>query len=266
MKSSQTIETFTEIPKYDFFEGKPIEQVPVLLNSAPERRIASFYDVSKERVNENSPDAELFRDNYFTTGDMFVIDPSDSGEMKVVHSTNPDASDILSRFKSFDQLVDYSFPITRDEYQSLEGDDVLVVGSNDVKALRNYGYSVPKTREDIHYMLNRGDEKVNDANTKLQEKLGRTIDNSKGVYVPNVVGVRLVWVGSGGGSSANGNGILNYANGRLVGVAAEPQVKANGVVTPQKIFESVMPYLSSRTIHQGFTKKGLMEAIKNSYE
>ena len=180
-----------------------------LFTPVPKRRLGTYYDVSKERADENSPDAKLFRYNYFTTGDMFVIDPSGSNEMKVVHSTNPVASDILSRFKSVDQLVDYSFLISEDEYHSFgNGDDVLVIGSNDVNALRNDGYSVPKTREDIHYMLNRGDEKVNDANTKLQEKLGRTIDNSKGVYVPNVVGVWLVWVGSVGvsdGSSVCGS-------------------------------------------------------------
>ena len=271
---NQKVLVLAEVPLFELFPGKPVEQMPILLGSKPSRNPITLYRILDLRVN-NNPDQEEFRNNYFTSADQFIRDQN-SHETKVVYYEHPVAKELAAKLKSTKQLVNWSLPTTDDLYQGLEGDMVHVIPASVVKDLLNNPYSHAKEREAFWEFAVRGNTQVYKDNMKLQKERGRTIDNCMGIFPSQHPGMRLVWVGSVGGNYSLAGGIndLDNDDGRLVGELApevltelsESSQKTKEITPSQKqLITPVWQYISTTPATE-LTKKGLQKVIDNHYK
>ena len=225
---NEKVKVMTDVYRFQPFPGRSVEQMPVLLRSDPARTPVTVYRVLERRTSKSgNPDRAVFIDNCFTTGDQFIMDPSGSGEVKALNYEHEVAQALAKELKSVSQLVDWSFPVGNDLYQSLQGDHVYVFPASVVTRLRNNPYDCVKEREAFWEFAVRGEISVFQDNLKLQQERGKSIENSMGVYVPDAKGMRLVWVGSvGGNGSASSSNDLNGNSGRLLGELAPEVLEA----------------------------------------
>lgn len=268
MAFNETVEVTTSVLRIQPFLGKPIEQMPVLLASQPRRIPLTILNIFEKRIAKGS-DQKASQDSYFTSSDMFIVDPSGSDAMKAVWYEHEKAQELAKQMKSTDQLINWSFPVDADLYCEFTGEGVYDFKPSTVRALRIDGYSCSKEREAFWEFAVRGKKAVFDDNLKFQTDRERTIENSMGVFPSTYKGMRLVWVGSVGvNSDASGYYFLDGNGGRLAGELA-PEVlqqvtapQAQRETAPQVTLEQTLDADAVASIREGkpFVYKGRIYA------
>ncbi len=231
-----------------------------------------------ERIScENEQDRDLLRNNYVFTALPVMDNPDGSGEVKLVHYSQSAAKELVDSLNSESTLENGALVITPDQYHAITSQDSHVIAPNVANELRNDAYSNVTARRDAWEFFAEGDTNLVDKTLELvHEEVGGTFDDRMGLWLSDYKsGLRLLVVGSVGDyySNANGNGILDYDVGRLVGVgdgvasaggadARKNRVSSHGVADA---VGAVHNYLDGLTGTQRPTKKGLREALSPLY-
>lgn len=224
---NETVEVTTPVLRVQLFTGRPVEQMPVLLASQPRRIPLTILRIFEKRIAKGR-DQKVSQDIYFTSSDMFIVDPSGSDAMKAVWYEHEKAQELARQLKSTGQLVGGSLPVSAEVYSDIVGEGVFEFAPSVVNELRNNCYSCIKEREAFWEFAARGDRRLFDDNFKLQKDKERTLSNCMGVFPSVYKGMRLVWLGSVGinYSNANGNNNLDINFGRLAGELAPEVLQA----------------------------------------
>ena len=227
---------------YKLFPGEPVEQISVLLgeNRTPmtlyDFLIARVRDVDESDAAAVHFDRQRFRDNYFTTADMFIV--GSDGSMLAVPYENKQGRDLVHSLRSTDQLVNWSLPVDADVYETFrESDGVYIFTQDEVAALRNTRYALPERREAFwKEFAFRGEDNADDLFDEtlalVQEARGGSVKDCMGVFPSTSEGMRLVWRGyvDNYSSDASSDLGLSYYFGRLVGVVSDGvAISAGGV-------------------------------------
>ena len=227
-----TVELKTNVRKYQLFEGPNYIQMQRLLTGRDpntRRRIdvprlpISVKVLGMERLGRiNSPDDTFYlRNNYVDTSAAVIPNP-EGNEVKLVNE-HPLIYTLTPKTK----LVGSNLPVTVEQYEEIKGRELTREQAN---ALRNDIYALPNLRRQIwEEDFFEGDvELTNDYIADVEETTGRKFERDvMGLYLPLNKGLRSWCVGwLSLRSDAGGNLNLGNASGRLVGVAAEPQLVA----------------------------------------
>jgi hypothetical protein len=209
-------------------------------------------------------------DNYFDTGDGIFYHPE--GNVKVVLGAQP-----IRELTSDSNLLDGALVLDKDKdssieiYNSLKG---VEFKRNDLK--NQTGKVLTKEEVKAHPIWN---ALVPDK-TLLKEYVDATFaqgkerfgyDNMMGVWIssPKDVAVGRLWLvfNLNNYSDAGGSSNIDSNDGRLVGVVPEAlNARGNNIPNPKNIVDKVHMYLNDRTVAQGVTKKGLLNAVQSCYK
>jgi len=216
----ETITQTAEVRKYKPFEGRNIDQMPILL--AEGRTLITPKQLIKVRLSGMPGDKENLRDNYADV-DVAVLPNPDGDDVKLVI-----AHPLTKTLSPNSRLKNSGLPITHEHYDSHEG---LVISGSDANEFRNNPYALPNKRREVWEFLAEGQDLSNDYEKDVTESLGLNYDNVMGLWFPDTKEMRLLCVGAVRGgdgpdtrSDAGGDADLAIYSGRLFGVAPEAQI------------------------------------------
>ncbi len=268
---SQLILNDQVVPFKEFY-GKNNEQMSKLIEEGRiPLSVAGLMEKRLEVLTNSSDEVRsAWWNNYFDTGDGIFYHPD--GDLKVVLGAQP-IRDMTGDSKLYSGALvlgedrDSSIAV----YSSLDG---VELKRSDLEG--QVGKVLSKDAVKNHPIWN---ALVTDK-ALLNEYVDATFaqgkerfdyDNMMGVWTssPQDVATGRLWLVGNllNSSSAGGNGSIGSYDGRLVGVAPEALgARGNGVPNSKSIVNNVHAYLTSRTIAEGVTKKGLLNAVQNSYK
>ncbi len=255
-------------PTIDFKEyfGRNIDQMPKLIEEGRTPLSASgLMERRLETLSASDPVNNSWWNNYFDTGDSVFYYPD--GRIKVVLDAKP-----LREISSESKLQNGALVLPDGLYEQLEGQEFTreqvakyVDRQLTSKDAKNNPVWVALARD--QNLLN---AYVDAVFSEAKQQFG--YNENMGVYVDNAQNVPTgrLWAvirGLGGSSSANGRNNLDVDDGRLVGVAAEPQAArensdAQKIVAPtlDQVMEATSPFIAE------INWKQLREALTPLYK
>lgn len=257
-----------EIIPFKEFYGRNHEQMHKLIEEGRvPLSVAGLMQARLDALNGSSEDVKnAWWNNYFDTGDGILYHPE--GNMKIVlggqvfrdmTSDSPLYSGALVLGDSKDASIE--------AYKSTEG---VELRRSDLDGL--VGQTLSKEAVKSHPVWNAlvpNGALLNDYVDAVFELTGR--EKNMGIWTssPQDKAVGRLWCVDYHkyDSDAFGNDYLDNCDGRLVGVAPEALGAREGAIpNPKNIAENVHSYLSSRSVSEGVTKKGLLQAVQSCYK
>ena len=259
------------VPFKEFY-GRNNEQMSKLIEEGRiPLSVAGLMEKRLEVLTNSSDEVRsAWWDNYFDTRDGIFYHPD--GDLKVVLGAQP-IRDMAGDSKLYSGALvlgedrDSSINV----YSSLEGAEFK---RNDLEG--QVGKVLSKDAVKNHPVWNALvtdkallDEYV-DA-TFAQGKERFDYDNMMGIWISspqNIATGRLWFVNDlEYDSLASGDDDIDDSDGRLVGVAPEALgARGNCIPNSKSIADNVHNYLTSRTMAEGVTKKGLLKAVQDCYK
>lgn len=260
----------TEIPVLQTFEGRPNYELPKLLASG--RKPLDMKGFMQRRLGESS-DAQILKDNYFTTVSPLFVDPAGSGEVTIAsYKNNEEARNLVNSLNPDSNIKNYSLVISKDIYESIKEQESMIIPGDVANALRNDVYSNKKTRAQFWEFQAEGDETLSKEYGSMVDKTtGRSFAKNRGLWLPNTEGMRLFWLGSVGGGSYAGGGSVDGDSGRLGGVSdgvastkgANARNKQN--IDSENLSNNIYNYLTNLSLTENVDKKNIQNIIEQSY-
>ena len=281
MSNLQFQEPAMDVPlRLRSFPGRNIDQMPLLLSGKDKegevvdvvRTPTTVKQLLYDRVHgTHENDRTLLRDNHVDTGVALIGDPNGSGEAIIGLYADQIVQELVRSLNPESPLKAGSLPVNTDQYQAVKK-GAFVFSPDVANALRSNAYSEQKTREGFWDYVAEGDASLVRENLALvQEVKGGSMRDRMGLFLTSHPGLRLLCVGSVGLKSSVAGGYLdlglNNGGGRIVGLAAEPLgARGNCIPNSKSIADNVHNYLTSRTMAEGVTKKGLLKAVQDCYK
>jgi len=196
-------------------DGQKVDfpRLPITVSQAEQVRLG--------RLGEDGDRKEL-RNTYVDTATLVLPNPESDAVMTVPEHP------LVYLLSGNTQLEGRNLPITKDMYEaSRELECSFEFTPEQANALRNKPYSEPKLRRAAWESWNGGDTELTDAYVAdIERSIGYKFDESAmGIWIPQSKGGRLLYVNWVDGDRSDAYGIIDLGNGngRLLGVAAEPQ-------------------------------------------
>ena len=271
-----TLQLNVPAPDFKEFYGRNTEQMPLLIGECRiPLSVVGLMNTRLEVLSRGVPEQVKLAwwDNYFDTGDGAVR--HSDGRLKIVHDAQ-----YLKLLTQGTKLVNGAVPFSDDFYRGLDGQEFT---SADVEKYFNKSLSESEARTNPGWVaLARGDKSllsaVVDATfSQAKERLG---------YIGNMMGICHNTVSSEGAAGclwlvaglhvsikygwADGVGLLDYGNGRLVGVAPEARASTGSIAQPSldQVLGVVLPasdkYVAS--IGKAGFERDAREALEGLYK